>query len=407
MDPPEAAAGHALAGAPLLTAPDRPVLVVGAGLAGAVHARVLAEAGRAVRVIDRRPHVAGNAFDEVDATGVRRHAYGPHLFHTNSDRVFAWLSRFAAFLPYEHRVTAHLPGGRGYVPVPVNRRTVNAVFGTRWTTAAEVEAFLASRAVPVASPRNAAEWLHARMGTELTDLLFRPYTRRMWGVELEDLDPSVVRRIPLRHDDEDRYFPDARHQGLPRDGYTEMVRRVLDHPLVRVETGVAFERSMLREHAFCFASMSIDEFFDGALGPLPYRSVRFHHADAPADAFLGPTAQTNLVDHPTCTRRSDWSLLPGHVVRATGRKTVTHDEPCDVRDNGDERYYPVPDGSGANAALHRRYQALAAREPRVRFVGRCGTYRYLDMDQVVAQALESAAGWLRGDATPSAAEAAR
>ena len=404
MDASQAAARHARAGALVLTAADRPVLVVGAGLAGAVHARVLAEAGHDVHVIDRRPHVAGNAHDEVDATGVRRHVYGPHLFHTNSDRVHAWLLRFTTFLPYEHRVTVRLPEGRGFVPVPVNRTTVNTVFGQHLQTEAEVAAFLARVAVPVERPRNAAEWLHARVGTTLTDLLFRPYSRKMWGVELEDLDASVVRRVPTRHDDEDRYFPTARHQGMPRDGYTEMVRRMLDHPRIRVETGVAFERAMLREHAFCFASSSIDEWFGYALGPLPYRSIRFHHRTEPARASFGPTVQVNLVEHPTFTRHCDWSLLPGHVVRATGSKTVTHDEPCDVRDNGHERYYPVPDGSGENAALYRRYVALAAAERDVAFVGRCGTYRYLDMDQVVGQSLESAHAWLRGAPPAPAAE---
>jgi UDP-galactopyranose mutase len=243
------------------------------------------------------------------------------------------------------------------------------------------------------------------MGVALTDALFRPYTKKMWGLALEEVDASVVRRVPLRHDDEDRYFPGARHQGLPREGYAEMVRRILDHPRIRVATGVPFARSMLRDHAFCFNSMAVDEYFDCALGPLPYRSIRFHHREEPAARAVGPTAQTNLADDSPHTRQSDWSLLPGHVVRATGRKTVTLEEPCDYRDNGHERYYPVPDGDGRNAALYRRYRALAAREGKVRFIGRCGTYRYLDMDQVVGQALASVRGWLAGAPRGEAAEA--
>lgn len=383
-----------------MRAPGRRVLVVGAGLAGAVHARVLAEAGHDVHVIDRRPHVAGNAHDEVDATGVRRHVYGPHLFHANSDRVVGFLGRFTTFLPYEHRVTARLPGG-GHVPLPVNRTTVNAVFGERLPDAAAVAAFLARVAVPHPAPRTAAAWLHARVGVVLTDLLFRPYTKKMWGVELEALDASVVRRLPVRHDDEDRYFPTARHQGLPRDGYTEMVRRMLDHPRVRVDLGVAYEPAMRRDHGPCFVSASIDAWFGYDLGRLPYRSVRFHHDTVGADATVGPTAQTNLVEHPRCTRVCDWSLLPGHVVARTGRKTVTYDEPCGVEENGDERYYPVPDGDGRNGALYRRYAARAAADPDVRFIGRCGTYRYLDMDQVVGMSLESAQAWLEGAPAPA------
>jgi UDP-galactopyranose mutase len=332
---------------------------------------------------------------------VRRHVYGPHLFHTNSTRVFDWLSRFTTFVAYEHRVAARLPGGAGFVPVPVNRRTVNTVFGTNLENAAAVRDFLAPLAVPCAAPRNAAEHLHARIGVVLTDLLFRPYTRKMWGLDLEDLDASVVRRLPVRHDDEDRYFPTAVHQGLPDEGYAEMVRRVLEHPRIRVETGVPFEHRLLGDHAFCFTGMAIDEYFDFVLGSLPYRSIRFHHAEAAFDERFGPTAQTNLVDDPVHTRRCDWSLLPGHVVRTTGRKTVTLEEPCDERDNGHERYYPVPDGGGANAARYRGYLDLAAQVRNVRFIGRCGTYRYLDMDQVVGQSLESATGWLVGVATPA------
>jgi UDP-galactopyranose mutase len=380
------------------------ILVVGAGLSGATHARVLAEAGHFVDVIDRRRHVAGNAHDEVDATGVRRHAYGPHLFHTNSDRVMAWLARFSEFVPYEHRVTARLPGGV-HAPLPVGRLTVNAVFRVHLADEAEVREFLAREAVPHARPRNAAEHLVSRVGTALTDLLFRPYSRKMWGMDLEDLDPSVVRRIPVRHDDETRYFTTDRHQCLPRHGYTDLVQRVLDHPRVRVTTGVPFERGMLAGYAFCFNGMAIDEYFERAHGPLPYRSLRFHHRDVAAGTTLGPTPQVNFTDDSPWTRQSDWSLLPGHLVRATGRKTVTLEEPCADHENGYERYYPVPDGDGRNAARYRAYADLAAREPRMRFIGRCGTYRYLNMDQVVGQSLESATRWLAGDVSPVAGEA--
>jgi UDP-galactopyranose mutase len=382
------------------------ILVVGAGLAGATHARVLAEAGRRVDVVDRRPHVAGNAYDEVDATGVRRHAYGPHLFHTNSDRVMAWLARFAEFVPWEHRVTVRLPGGV-HAPLPVSRLTVNAALGLSLADAAQMRDFLARVAVPHAAPRNAAEHLHSRIGVALTDLLFRPYSRRMWGVDLEALDASVVRRIPIRHDDETRYFTSDRHQGLPRDGYTDLVSRILDHPRIRVTPGVPFRRAMLEGYAFCFNSMAIDEYFDRVHGPLPYRSIRFHHEEVPAATDTGPTAQVNFADGSPWTRRSDWSLLPGHVVRATGRKTVTFEDPCADHENGGERYYPVPDGDGRNAALYRAYAALAGRERNVRFIGRCGTYRYLNMDQVVGQSLASATGWLAGAPLAPSEEAFR
>lgn len=370
------------------------ILVVGAGLAGATYARELAEAGRRVQVIDRRPHIAGNAFDMVDDTGVRRHVYGPHLFHTSSARVMGWLRRFTAFVPYQHRVSAWVPAIGRAVPLPVNRATINAVFGEALRTPEEVRAFLARLAVPNAAPRNAAEYLNAKIGVELTDLLFRPYSEKMWGMPLEDMAAAVVQRIPIRDDDEDRYFPADAYQGLPRDGYTEMVRRILDHPAIRVTTGVCFARDMLRDYDMCFNSMAIDAYFDCALGPLPYRSLRFHHRREPADYRLGETAQVNFTDTGPYTRQDDWSRLPGHVVRPGEWKTVTLEEPCADVENGMERYYPVRTSDGAPEALYRRYQDLARSEPKIQFIGRCGTYRYLDMDQVISQSLQGVRSWL-------------
>ena len=370
------------------------ILIVGAGLAGATYARELAEAGWHVTVIDRRPHIAGNAFDTIDDTGVRRHVYGPHLFHTNSDRVMAWLGRFATFVPYQHRVSALVTAIGRCVPLPVNRTTVNLVFGENLADADEVGAFLARVAVPTEQPRNAAEFLHARIGVTLTDLLFRPYSRKMWGMDLEDMAAAIVARIPIRHDDEDRYFPGDRHQGLPRAGYTEMVARILDHPAIVVTTGVAFDKAMLRAHAFCFNSMAIDEYFGGALGPLPYRSIRFHHRAEPPTYTLGDTAQVNFTDDRSFTREDDWSRLPGHAVRPGDRRTITLEEPCADVENDMERYYPVKTSDGAPEALYRRYQDLAKAETKMQFIGRCGTYRYLDMDQVVNQSLQGARAWI-------------
>jgi UDP-galactopyranose mutase len=374
----------------------RGILVVGAGFAGATHARELAEAGWHVDVIDRRPHIAGNAYDAVDATGVRRHEYGPHLFHTSNARVMAWLRRFCDLVPYEHRVSAWVPRIGGCVPLPVNRTTVNRVFGVSLAGADDVRQFLARISIPCEHPRDAAQYLHAKIGIELTDLLFRPYSRKMWALELEDMAVSVVQRIPLRHDDEDRYFPSERFQGLPQGGYTELVSRILDHRAIRVMTGVPFVRQDARGYEACFNSMAIDEYFDYALGPLPYRSIRFHHRTEPRAYALGETAQVNFTDDSIYTRQSDWSRLPRHLVRDTGGRTITLEEPCADTDNDMQRYYPVKTRDGCHDALYERYRALAAAEPRMRFIGRCGTYRYLDMDQVINQSLQSVQSWLAG-----------
>jgi UDP-galactopyranose mutase len=374
-----------------------PVLVVGAGFAGAAYARTLAERGWQVDVIDRRQHVAGNAFDEVAATGTRIHRYGPHLFHTNNERVVNWLSRFGAFVPYQHRVQAELPGG-SCVPLPINRQTINAVFGITLPDSDAVQAFLAAQAEPNPAPLSAADFLHAHIGRRLTDLFFRPYTKKMWALDLEDLDATVVKRIPLRFDDEDRYFPDDRFQMLPRDGYTPLVKAILDHPAIRVTLGVGFEKSMLPAYAHCFNSMAIDEYFDSAFGPLPYRSIRFHHLTVPADYRKGDTATVNFTDAGPLTRETDWSRLPEHGGDATASRTITREEPCDYRDNNLERYYPVKTTDGRYDAVYRQYRGLADQEGKVTFIGRCGTYQYLDMHQVINQSLAGATAWANGHA---------
>ena len=372
------------------------VLVVGAGFAGAVYARTLAEAGFAVHVIDRRPHIGGNAADFVDANGVRVHRYGPHLFHTNATHVFDWVQRFSPFTPYRHRVRARLPDGR-LVPLPVNRDTINVVFDARLQTEEEAAAFLRVQSVPIAQPRNAAEHLRSRIGDVLTDLFFRPYTRKMWALELEDLDASVVKRLPIRFDCSDLYFPDDRHQALPRDGYSALFETLLRHPGITVALGVTYAAGMERDYVFCFNSMAIDEFFGCALGELPYRSLRFDHRTV-GDWDAEPWSVRNYTDSGRFTREAWWHCLPDHLVVETGRRTVTVEEPCDYRDNGNERYYPVKTADQRYQTLYRAYRDLADALPNMAFIGRCGTYQYLDMDQVINQSLAGARRWLEARA---------
>jgi UDP-galactopyranose mutase len=368
------------------------VLIVGAGFAGAVHAHLLAEAGYNVQVIDKRPHIAGNAYDHVDGNGVRLHVYGPHLFHSKNQDVVEWIKQFGDFVPYTHKVRALLPNG-AYAPLPVNLDTVNAVFGAAFETADEVKAHLKSIALPIAEPANAAEHLYANIGKELTDLFFRPYTKKMWGFDLEDMSAAVVKRIPLRFDRTDTYFADDEIQIMPRDGYTAVFERLLGHDNITVSLSTGFEKSMLSAYDFCFNSMPIDEYFDFALGELPYRSLRFHH-----ETTNGLPEQewsvTNFTDTGKFTRETAWHVLPHHLVENTGRHTRTREEPCDYRDNQMERYYPVKTADDRYTALYEKYKALAAAESGIQFIGRCGTYQYLDMDQVINQSLINARKWL-------------
>ena len=366
----------------MLKSGDR-VLVVGAGFAGAVHARVLAEAGVVVEMIDQRPHIAGNAYDRVDARGIRVHVYGPHLFHTNNLKVVEFLRRFGEFVPYEHRVAAEVDGR--YVSFPVNRTTFEQVFEREFVDEAELVGFIAGLAEPIAAPANAGEYLRSRIGARMTDLFFRPYTKKMWGLDLEQMDAAVVRRVPIRTDRDDRYFPGDQYQMLPRDGYTEVVRKMLDHPLISVRLGVAFEKSLEEGYDLCFLSCPIDEYFDYRFGELPYRSIKFHHESVAAAPTYAATV--NYTDARKFTRETYWHLLPCHDVSSGGVKTKTVEEPCDYKDNGMERYYPVRDADGAYAARYREYAEFAKGFPHLRFIGRCGTYTYLDMHQVIAQSL--------------------
>ncbi len=370
------------------------ILIVGAGFSGAVYARTLADAGWDVTVIDKRPHIGGNAFDSVDHNGVRVHAYGPHLFHTKSRRVIDWISRFSAFVPYQHRVRALLPSGV-LAPLPINLDTVNLVFGTAYETAEEVEAHLARVALPIAAPANAAEHLYANIGRELTDLFFRPYTKKMWGMDLEDMSAAVVQRIPLRKDRTDTYFADDEIQMMPKDGYAAIFEKILDHPGISVQLGVSFDKAMLADYEYCFNAMPIDEYFDFALGELPYRSIRFH-ARSEADAGAVDIPVVNFTDTGPYTRETYWDALPFHRVVETGQRTVTREEPCDYRDNNMERYYPVKTADGRFQAVYETYKTLAAAEAKVSFIGRCGTYQYLDMDQVINQSLAGVERWIQG-----------
>jgi UDP-galactopyranose mutase len=321
------------------------------------------------------------------------HRYGPHLFHTNNAQVVQWLQRFGAFVPYEHRVSVVLADGV-FVPLPVNRQTINTVFSEQLGDAADVQEFLRRLAIPCETPRNAAEYLASRIGETLTNLFFRPYTRKMWALDLEDMDAAVVKRIPLRHDDEDRYFPDDRFQMLPRDGYTSVVSVVLDHPNICVALQLGFEKSMLAQYLHCFNSMPIDEYFEFVCGPLPYRSIRFHHREAASDSAFGATSVVNYSDTSAFTRQTDWSRLPAHTETQTGRKCVTIEEPCDYTQNQMERYYPVKTQDGRHGRTYAQYRALADAEEKLTFIGRCGTYQYLDMHQVINQSLRGAHAWM-------------
>lgn len=366
-------------------------LIVGAGFAGSVMARQLADAGKRVLIIDKRDHIGGNAYDYTNDHGVRLHKYGPHIFHTNSDRVFNYLSRFTDWRPYEHRVLSAVRGA--LLPFPINIDTLNQLYGLNLDEPA-MRAFLAERVArdwPEGKEvRTAEDQIVSQIGRELFELFFAGYTQKMWGVPASELDKSVTARIPVRFDHDDRYFTD-KHQAMPKDGYTAMFERMVQHP--RIEAHL--RSRILRENETLWlgpidSGLSfgcgkplviwtgpIDEYFGYCFGRLPYRSMRFEEGMAIRTSKTGRPATINFPAGSTpYTRATDMGVLT-----ATGELTVVYETPC----TEGEPFYPIP--SPESAALYAKYEALARERTDVIFLGRLGRYQYMNMDQVVGQAL--------------------
>jgi UDP-galactopyranose mutase len=352
-------------------------LIVGAGFAGSVMAeRLAADAGKRVLVIDKRPHIAGNAFDHKDEAGILIHQYGPHIFHTNSADIVDYLSRFTEWRPYEHRVLAEVRGQ--LVPIPINRTTLNKLFGLSLETEAAAAEFLAARAEPVTVIRSSEDVVISAVGRELYETFFRGYTRKQWGIDPSELDKSVTARVPTRTNVDDRYFTD-RFQAMPRDGFTAMFAKMLDHPNIDLELGVTFEEAKRR---FSFDRIvytgPIDEYFDFRFGKLPYRSLRFEHVHEDRE-WAQLVAVVNYPDEAVpYTRVTEYKHLTGQNAPNT---SLTYEYPSAEGDP----YYPIP--RPENQALFKQYEALADATKGVLFVGRLATYRYYNMDQVVGQAL--------------------
>ena len=352
-------------------------LIVGAGFAGSILAERLANEHHAcVLLIDRRNHIGGNAYDELDEAGILYHKYGPHIFHTNSDAVVDYLSQFTEWRPYEHRVLAQARGQ--LVPIPINRTTLNMLFDAGLETDDQAAAFLAARAEPVEDIRTSEDVVVNAIGRELYELFFRGYTRKQWDLDPSELDKQVTSRIPTRTNTDDRYFTDS-FQAMPRDGYTAMFERMLDNPLIERRLGTDYRevRDAVDFDHLIFSG-PIDEYFDFRFGKLPYRSLRFDHQTIDQEHYQS----VGTVNYPSpdvpYTRISEYKHLTGQEAPRT---TITYEYPTAEGDP----YYPIP--RPENQALFKRYEALADATDGVTFVGRLATYRYYNMDQIVGQAL--------------------
>lgn len=352
-------------------------LIVGAGFAGSVLAeRLASDGGKRILLCDRRPHIAGNAFDFYNEDGILIHKYGPHIFHTNSEDVFNYLSRFTAWRAYEHRVLAQVGDRR--LPVPINRTTLNDLYNLDLKNEDEAARFLASRAEPCDTVVTSKDVVVSQVGSDLYRTFFEGYTRKQWGLDPSQLDKSVTARVPTRTNTDDRYFLDT-FQAMPLHGYTAMFEKMLDHDNITMMTGTEYA-DIQRDNqvAHTIFTGPIDEYFDYRFGRLPYRSLKFQHETHDTPRLL-PVAVVNYPSEEVpYTRVTEYKHLTGQDHPKT---SISYEFACA---DGDP-YYPIP--RPENQALYKQYETLARERDDVTFVGRLGTYKYYNMDQVVGQAL--------------------
>jgi UDP-galactopyranose mutase len=350
-------------------------LIVGAGFAGSVLAERLARGlGLRVLVVDKRPHIGGNAYDRHDDAGILVHPYGPHIFHTNSAEIFEYLSRFTRWRAYQHRVLASVDGQ--LVPLPINLDTVNRLYGLNLTSF-EMEQWLESLAEKKDHILTSEDVVVSKVGRDLYNKFFRGYTRKQWALDPSELDASVTARVPTRTNRDDRYFTDT-FQAMPLQGYTRMFERMLDHPQIKVMTNTDYREVVdLLPWKHMVYTGPIDAFFNYRHGKLPYRSLEFEHVNLPQEQYQA-VGTVNYPNDYAYTRITEFKHLTGQRHPTT---SIVYEHP---RADGDP-YYPVP--RPENAALYRKYEADGEALTNVTFVGRLATYRYYNMDQVVGQAL--------------------
>jgi UDP-galactopyranose mutase len=350
-------------------------LIVGAGFAGSVLAERLARGlGLRVLVVDKRPHIGGNAYDRFDEHGVLVHPYGPHIFHTNSAEIFDYLSQFTAWRPYQHRVLASVDGQ--LVPLPINLDTVNRLYGLNLTSF-EMETWLETVAEKKDRIATSEDVVVSKVGRDLYNKFFRGYTRKQWALDPSELDASVTARVPTRTNRDDRYFTDT-YQAMPLHGYTRMFERMLDHPNIKIMLNTDYREVVdVLPWKHMIYSGPIDAFFNFKYGKLPYRSLRFEHVNLAQERYQA-VGTVNFPNDYGYTRITEFKHLTGQAHAST---SIVYEHPCAEGDP----YYPVP--RPENAAIYKRYEADADAMTDVTFVGRLATYKYYNMDQVVGQAL--------------------
>lgn len=323
------------------------ILIVGAGFAGATIAYELAVNGYQVTVVDSRNHIGGNAYDYVNEYGITIHKYGPHIFHTDNDTVYNWLSQFTEWVEYKHSVVAKLDDGT-LVPFPPTLDFVEK-YGIDY----------------------------------VRDTFYIPYTKKMWGLDIDQIDDSILKRVPIRNDNGILYFPNAKYQCMPKHGYTKIFTKIFSHKNISVKLNTEFNKDMESNYFHIFNSMPIDVYYDYIYGKLPYRSIKFLHEHVDTIRVSTHTV-VNFTDDGPHTRVVEWKNFPNHGENKNV-STLTYETPCDYKENEYERYYPVKDIQGVNRENYKKYKDIV--NDKVTFIGRCGLYSYFDMDQAISSSL--------------------
>ena len=379
------------------------VWVAGAGYAGAVSARALAEKGKKVLVLERRDHIGGNAYDCLDGHGVLIHKYGPHIFHTNNRAVFDFLSRFTEWRRYQHRVIANVPrdnpevvpahkktDGRFFFPVPFNLDSLKNAFGEREGGRLGeklLAAYPAQSQVTILELRQNPDPEVAAIADYVYEHVFVHYTMKQWGQKPEEIDPSTTARVPVRLSRDDRYFQDA-YQGMPLEGYTKMFERMLDHPNIEVRLGVDARPILKEAGGPVIYTGQVDELFGFQFGPLPYRTLDFRFETLPQDAFQTHGTVNYTVDQ-DFTRITEFKHLTGQELPGVTTIVKEYSRPY-TGDPGEIPYYAIINPE--NNALYAKYKAEADKKPNLYLLGRLAEYKYYNMDAIAARALELAEG---------------
>lgn len=361
---------------------NKHIAIVGAGFSGAVIANQLAQAGYTVEVFESRAHVAGNCYSERDPeTGVMVHVYGPHIFHTDNERAWEFVNRYAEFKPYVNRVKA-ITDGKVFT-LPINLLTINQFFN-KTMGPAEAQEFLANLGdKTIENPTTFEEQALRFVGRELYEAFFKTYTIKQWGLHPSELPASILKRLPVRFNYDDNYF-NHKYQGMPADGYTQLVQNIIDVPGVTVHLNTAFDPANKGDYQHVFYSGPIDAWFKHTEGRLPYRTLDFETFRADGD-FQGNAVINYCDDEKRYTRITEHKHFSPWEKH---EKTICYAEYSRQCEENDLPYYPIR--QNREKAQLELYVNKAKNEENVTFVGRLGTYRYLDMDVTIAEALHTA-----------------